>query len=65
MSLSSPEAAAAWYDTLIFNYTATAAAVFMLYDYLISTGREVEMFWGKPISAASILFFSNKVLTIA
>lgn len=36
----------------------------MIYDYLLNTGREVEVFWKRPITTASVLFFSNKCMTL-
>ncbi|KAI0794529.1 hypothetical protein C8Q74DRAFT_1215799 [Fomes fomentarius] len=53
-----------WYANTVASYLANAAAVFMIYDYLLNTGREVEVFWRRPITAASILFFSNKCMTL-
>ncbi|RDX51235.1 hypothetical protein OH76DRAFT_318540 [Lentinus brumalis] len=53
-----------WYNNVIANQTATAARVFMLYDFLINSDREVNAFWRKPVTAASILFFSNKYISI-
>ncbi|KAI0704490.1 hypothetical protein C8T65DRAFT_653709 [Cerioporus squamosus] len=38
--------------------------MFMLYDFLITSGREVDAFWRRPITAASILFFSNKYISV-
>ncbi|RPD53396.1 hypothetical protein L227DRAFT_581421 [Lentinus tigrinus ALCF2SS1-6] len=62
--MSNSEIASSWYDSVIANQTATAATVFMFYDFLITTGREVEAFWRRPVTAASILFFANKYISI-
>ncbi|TFK85095.1 hypothetical protein K466DRAFT_654427, partial [Polyporus arcularius HHB13444] len=67
------ELVSSWYNNIIANQTATAArgshkvpylAAFMLYDFLINSGREVDAFWRRPVTAASILFFSNKYISI-
>ena len=35
------------------------AAIF-LYDVIITTGEEVECFWGRNVTGAAILFWLNK-----
>ncbi|KAH9939062.1 uncharacterized protein BXZ73DRAFT_29522, partial [Epithele typhae] len=39
---------------------------FIFYEYLITFGQEVELFWGRKINGASVLFFVNRyvVLTV-
>ena len=36
----------------------------MAYEYLITLGDEVELFWGKRFTGASLLFFLNRYLNI-
>ena len=38
--------------------------VLILYDYFITLGAEVELFWKKKISRASVLFFLNRYLVL-
>ena len=37
----------------------------MFYDYLITFGSEVELFWKGPVSWAKIVYFVNRYLTFA
>ena len=39
-------------------------AVLLIYDYMITFGREVDAFWTRRFSGATVLFFSNKYLTL-
>ena len=39
-------------------------AVFMFYDYLLTFGREVDLFWLGPRSGATYLYFANRYLTL-
>ena len=39
---------------------ATGGVVVILYEYLITLGLEVQLFWGREITGASILFFINR-----
>ncbi|TBU34146.1 hypothetical protein BD311DRAFT_651137, partial [Dichomitus squalens] len=38
-------------------------AVLFLYDALITTGDEIQCFWGKKLTGAAILFWLNKYIT--
>ena len=38
--------------------------VLILYDYFITLGAEVELFWKKKICRASVLFFLNRYLVL-
>lgn len=38
--------------------------VLILYDYFITLGAEVELFWKKKNSRASVLFFLNRYLVL-
>ena len=40
------------------------ASVFLLYDDVITLGREVDMFWHSKLSGASALFFANRYITL-
>ncbi|EJF59043.1 hypothetical protein DICSQDRAFT_42484, partial [Dichomitus squalens LYAD-421 SS1] len=39
------------------------SAVLFLYDALITTGDEIQCFWGKKLTGAAILFWLNKYIT--
>ncbi|KAI0704472.1 hypothetical protein C8T65DRAFT_741036 [Cerioporus squamosus] len=47
-----------------YNYSSSiAAAVLLIYDYLITFNREVELFWTSPnITAAPLLFYTTRYL---
>ncbi|RDX52001.1 hypothetical protein OH76DRAFT_1400910 [Lentinus brumalis] len=45
-------------------YVALSAIVFFLYDYIITVGREVELFWTRKVTGASVLFFFIRYGTI-
>ena len=34
-----------------------------MYDYLVTFGREVELFWTRKFSGATILFLANKYIS--
>ena len=38
--------------------------VLLLYDYTITFGREVETFWMRRFSGATLLFFANKYISL-
>lgn len=35
-----------------------------MYDYLVTFGREVELFWTRKFSGATILFLANKYISL-
>ncbi|KAI0654314.1 hypothetical protein C8Q70DRAFT_925975 [Cubamyces menziesii] len=39
-------------------------AAMVLYEYIVTLGDEVDLFWKRKISSASIIFFLNRYLTI-
>lgn len=39
-------------------------AAFLLYDFLLTFDKEIQLFWRKPLSAASMLFYLNRYLTL-
>ncbi|RDX40552.1 hypothetical protein OH76DRAFT_1490188 [Lentinus brumalis] len=56
---------AALFDALYTGeYFNLAAAVVFIYDVLITLDREVACFWTSEQSGASLLFFSNKWISV-
>ncbi|PIL30379.1 hypothetical protein GSI_07564 [Ganoderma sinense ZZ0214-1] len=49
----------------VANYIGVAAICVVLYEYVITLGIEVDLFWGKEITGASIVFFLNRYLALA
>ena len=39
--------------------------VLVLYEYIITFGIEVDLFWGKDMTGASVIFFLNRYLMLA
>lgn len=37
---------------------------FLLYDFVITFGREVKLFWTRRFSGASFLFFANRYISL-
>ncbi|PIL30268.1 hypothetical protein GSI_07446 [Ganoderma sinense ZZ0214-1] len=56
---------AAWNAAAVGNYTEIATMVVVLYEYVITFGVEVELFWEKEITGASIVFFLNRYLVLS
>ncbi|PIL30401.1 hypothetical protein GSI_07587 [Ganoderma sinense ZZ0214-1] len=44
---------------------ATMVVMLYVYEYVITFGVEVDLFWGKEITGASIVFFLNRYLILA
>ncbi|RDX42916.1 hypothetical protein OH76DRAFT_1422252 [Lentinus brumalis] len=64
---SSEEANAIAADDLTFlisNYFANAGSGLVVYEYMITFGREVELFWTGRLTGAAILFFFNRYLSL-
>ena len=40
-------------------------SVFLLYDFTITFGREVDLFWTRRFTGATVLFLANKYLTLS
>ncbi|PIL30387.1 hypothetical protein GSI_07572 [Ganoderma sinense ZZ0214-1] len=55
---------AAWNAMVVGNYTEMATMVVVLYEYVITFGVEVDLFWGKEITGASIVFFLNRYFVL-
>ncbi|PIL30411.1 hypothetical protein GSI_07597 [Ganoderma sinense ZZ0214-1] len=51
-------------DAVVTNLV-TCRPVVVLYEYVITFGVEVDLFWGKEITGASIVFFLNRYLVLA
>ena len=49
---------------LCADNSTSFCAVFLIYDYTITFGREVDAFWSWRFSGATVLFLSNKYLTL-
>ncbi|KAI0685066.1 hypothetical protein C8T65DRAFT_748277 [Cerioporus squamosus] len=49
---------------LISNYCANAGSGLVVYEYMITFGREVELFWKGRLTGAAILFFFNRYLSL-
>lgn len=43
---------------------AHSAPVLLLYDYLVTLDREVQLIWGHQLSITSVLFMANRYLNI-
>ena len=35
-----------------------------MYDYIITFGQEIELFWTMNITGATVLFFANRYITL-
>ncbi|KAI0701126.1 hypothetical protein C8T65DRAFT_697124 [Cerioporus squamosus] len=46
------------------NCAGYASIAMVFYEDAITIGREVDLFWGKRLTAASVLFFLNRYITI-
>ncbi|TBU34173.1 hypothetical protein BD311DRAFT_841061 [Dichomitus squalens] len=68
MSSNSSSAAAdiiaSYAATAVTNYCSLAGIVFLMYAYTITIGREVELFWMRKFSGATLLFLANKHISL-
>lgn len=39
-------------------------AVIILYEYIITIGKEVQLFWNRKVTGASVLFFLNRYIVL-
>ncbi|KAH9944974.1 uncharacterized protein BXZ73DRAFT_38142 [Epithele typhae] len=46
------------------NYCGIVGIVLIIYDYTITFGREVDLFWTKRFSGATVLFIANKYISL-
>lgn len=51
---------AACTSILLLAYSRSYLAVMFLYDSILITGDEMRCFWGRKITAATVLFWLNK-----
>ncbi|KAH9939055.1 uncharacterized protein BXZ73DRAFT_76201 [Epithele typhae] len=64
-SADDAEAIQEFSEFLIQGYCATVVTVLVMYEYLVTLSDEVEYFWKRKFSGASILFFANRYITLA
>ncbi|KAH9895718.1 hypothetical protein C8Q73DRAFT_789525 [Cubamyces lactineus] len=50
--------------SLISSYCGLAGFVMVFYEYFVTFGDEVDLFWRRKISSASVIFFLNRYLTL-
>ncbi|KAI0754063.1 hypothetical protein C8Q80DRAFT_1265773 [Daedaleopsis nitida] len=50
--------------TLVSNYCANAGSSLVIYEYIITFGREVELFWHGRFTGAAALFYFNRYLNV-
>ncbi|KAI0689455.1 hypothetical protein C8T65DRAFT_817740 [Cerioporus squamosus] len=66
--MSSDDDTAAFIAEFDALYTAgicsIAVSVIVMYEYCITIGQEVRLFWGKKITGAAVLFFFNRYLVL-
>ncbi|RPD57204.1 hypothetical protein L227DRAFT_565512 [Lentinus tigrinus ALCF2SS1-6] len=55
-----PALAADYYNFLVGNYCTLAAFTMFIYEYVITFGAEVDLFWTKRLTGATVLFFLNR-----
>ncbi|RPD65252.1 hypothetical protein L227DRAFT_583266 [Lentinus tigrinus ALCF2SS1-6] len=46
------------------QYYSVAARALFLWDYFVTLDREIEYVWGQKLSAASVLFISNRYVNL-
>ncbi|TBU44641.1 hypothetical protein BD309DRAFT_892117 [Dichomitus squalens] len=66
-SADSAEIARIIYDEnayMIEDLTGISPVAMFVYHYLITFGREVALFWRRPITGSSIIFFINRYLPL-
>ncbi|KAI0689448.1 hypothetical protein C8T65DRAFT_746165 [Cerioporus squamosus] len=66
MSSATPDPAfvAQYSSFLLSNYCAIAASAVFIYEYLITLGDEVNLFWSRRLTGATLLFVSNRALVM-
>ncbi|KAI1783671.1 hypothetical protein LXA43DRAFT_1045563 [Ganoderma leucocontextum] len=52
------------YSLGISDYVGYATLALIVYEYLITVGAEVELFWRRKITGASVLFLTNRYLVL-
>ncbi|PIL26520.1 hypothetical protein GSI_12278 [Ganoderma sinense ZZ0214-1] len=56
---------AALQSSTVANQCGLATVALYIYDYTITFPREVELFWGRRFTGASLLFLLNRYLSLA
>ena len=51
-----------WHKLLHKNRQVDIIAAFVIYEYAITLGQEIEMFWKKKFTGATALFLLNRYL---
>ncbi|KAH9919784.1 uncharacterized protein BXZ73DRAFT_104891 [Epithele typhae] len=46
------------------NYVSVAATVILIFDHLLTFGREVDFFWNRRVSGPTLLFILNRYLPL-
>ncbi|RPD74208.1 hypothetical protein L226DRAFT_560872 [Lentinus tigrinus ALCF2SS1-7] len=49
---------------LVANYCAMASTTLILWEYLAHLPQEIDLFWKRKLSGASVLFLSNRYLSL-
>ncbi|RPD53394.1 hypothetical protein L226DRAFT_617444 [Lentinus tigrinus ALCF2SS1-7] len=62
-STSDADAIASYESIVVNNYCVLAASVFLLYEYIITIDREVNLFWQGASIWVSALFLSNRYIS--
>ncbi|KAI0738671.1 hypothetical protein C8Q80DRAFT_1275635 [Daedaleopsis nitida] len=53
------------YDTILIDtYCVLAVIAFLWYEFAITIGNEVELFWRRKANGATVLFFVNRYLVL-
>ncbi|KAG2346120.1 hypothetical protein BDR05DRAFT_1057759 [Suillus weaverae] len=50
---------------LVFNYFAVASFTAVVYDWVLTFGKEIELVWRKRCSLVSVLYVSLRYLGIS
>ncbi|KAM5530760.1 hypothetical protein V8D89_015567 [Ganoderma adspersum] len=51
-------------SSAIGNYCNTSALALLVYDYILLLDKEIELFWKRKVTGASLLFLFNRYLPI-
>ncbi|KAM5541382.1 hypothetical protein V8D89_004936 [Ganoderma adspersum] len=53
-----------YHSLAVSDYTGFATLALIVYEYLITIGAEVELFWRRKVTGASVLFLANRYLVL-
>ncbi|KAI0709866.1 hypothetical protein C8Q76DRAFT_82462 [Earliella scabrosa] len=59
------EIVAIYNENFVANLLTIASAALYMYEYLVTFLEEVNLFWRKPWTGASILFYTNRYTVLA